>query len=265
MKKKVLSIIMATAIAVTAITGSTVCFGTQDVLAATQSNVKVKLNKTTLILYKNDNGAQRVKLRTTVTGSNEGVKWKSSNKDVAKVSSSGVVTAVGNGTAVITVTSKTDNSAFAECKVSVNKPTKKVSAQKKVVRVDGGNNYIFNNIKITNYSQLKKVISNYEKKAATPDKKVLKQLKGYKKSFFDKKTLLLNTMPEYRNGVVNLGNVTKKLQKDGKFQIAVELNVKYNGGENLYPTDVIYNDCSFIEISKELSNMTGNIVYKENK
>lgn len=266
MKKRIIYIMMATAIAVTSLAGSTVFIGKQNVYAATQSNIQVKLNKTTLSLYKTDDAAQSVRLTATVTGSKSGVKWSSSNKDVVKVSSSGKVTAVSNGTAVITATSKSDENAIATCKVSVKKPTKKVTAQKKVVRVNGSNNYMFNNLKITSYSQLKKVINNYEKKATSPNKKVLNQLKGYKQSYFNKKALLLNTMPEYPGYEVSVGNVTKQLSNNGKFQIAVDLNVKFIGREDvLYPTGITYNDCCFIEISKELSDNCGKIVYFENR
>lgn len=50
--------------------------------------------------------------------SNMGVSWKTSNKKVATVSSSGVVTAKGNGTATITVTTKS-GSKRAVCTISV--------------------------------------------------------------------------------------------------------------------------------------------------
>ena len=48
----------------------------------------------------------------------QGVSWKSSNKTVAKVSSSGKVTAVGTGTATITCTTD-DGDFIAKCKVTV--------------------------------------------------------------------------------------------------------------------------------------------------
>lgn len=49
------------------------------------------------------------------------VSYKSSNKAVAKVNSKGKVTAVAEGTAVITVTSKDGNAKKATCKVTVKK------------------------------------------------------------------------------------------------------------------------------------------------
>ena len=55
---------------------------------------------------------------------NTAVTWKSSNNAVATVSSSGVVTAVGNGNATITLTS-VDGGKTATCSVSVNIPEQK--------------------------------------------------------------------------------------------------------------------------------------------
>ncbi len=79
----------------------------------------VSLNKTSATLT--SKGAT-VQLTATVTPSNatdKTVTWKSSNTNVATVSSSGLVTAVGNGTATITVTTKT-GSKTATCNVTVN-------------------------------------------------------------------------------------------------------------------------------------------------
>lgn len=84
----------------------------------------VKLNKTSLTLYTK----QTSKLTATVspsTASNKAVKWKSSDTSVATVSSSGVVTAVGKGTATISCKTE-DTGKTATCKVTVKK---KVSVQ----------------------------------------------------------------------------------------------------------------------------------------
>lgn len=79
----------------------------------------VKLNKTSKTLYVTDNYT----LKATVSpsnASNKGVKWKSSNKNVATVNSSGKVTAVGKGIATITCTTK-DGGYTATCKITVKK------------------------------------------------------------------------------------------------------------------------------------------------
>jgi len=55
------------------------------------------------------------------TATDQAVTWSSSNKDVATVNDKGEVTAVKEGTATITVTTK-DGSKKAECKVTVTAP-----------------------------------------------------------------------------------------------------------------------------------------------
>ncbi|MFD0826380.1 Ig-like domain-containing protein [Neobacillus sp. M.A.Huq-85] len=79
----------------------------------------VKLNKKSLSLKVRGKST----LKATITPSNatnKGVTWSSSNKKVATVSKSGVVTAKGKGTATITVKTK-DGSYKAKCKVTVKK------------------------------------------------------------------------------------------------------------------------------------------------
>ena len=76
----------------------------------------IKLNKTSLTLSKGGTAT----LTPTFSPSNTSVKtvtWSSSDKSIVKVSSKGVVTAVANGTAVITC--KTSNGKTATCKVTV--------------------------------------------------------------------------------------------------------------------------------------------------
>ena len=78
---------------------------------------KVKLNKTKATIEK----GKTLKLKATVTPTyleDKSVTWKSSDTKVAKVSSSGKVTAVKAGTATITCTSNA-TSAKATCKVTV--------------------------------------------------------------------------------------------------------------------------------------------------
>ena len=57
---------------------------------------------------------------------NKGVTWSSSNTSVATVNSSGKVTAVGKGTATITVKT-VDGGYIAKCEISVSNPTLKTS------------------------------------------------------------------------------------------------------------------------------------------
>ena len=77
----------------------------------------VRLNKTNISLNK---GGQYL-LDATVSPSNaseKGIIWSSNNTKVAKVSSSGLVTAVGNGAAVITARTR-DGGFTAKCTVNV--------------------------------------------------------------------------------------------------------------------------------------------------
>ena len=83
-----------------------------------QSVTKVALSKTSLTLSKGGTST----LKATITPSNaynKAVKWTSSNEKVAKVSSSGKVTAVANGTATITCKAADGSGKKATCKVTV--------------------------------------------------------------------------------------------------------------------------------------------------
>ena len=77
----------------------------------------VKLNKETAAL----NMGQTLKLKATLPNKTASrLTWKSSNKQVATVSDSGVVTAVGVGKAIIAV--RTYNANKAQCVVTVSNP-----------------------------------------------------------------------------------------------------------------------------------------------
>ncbi len=72
-------------------------------------------------------------LRPTVlpnTTNDKSVIWETSDDSIAKVNSSGRVTAVAPGTAVITCRSKTHPGIFAEAMVSVYQPVKKIAFSK---------------------------------------------------------------------------------------------------------------------------------------
>lgn len=78
----------------------------------------IKLNKTSATLKK----GKSLTLKATVfpnNANNKKVTWTSSNKKVATVSSKGVVKAVGNGTATITVKAKDGSGKKATCKITV--------------------------------------------------------------------------------------------------------------------------------------------------
>lgn len=72
-------------------------------------------------------------------GSPQGVTWSSSNAEVALVDEAGLVTAIAEGTAVVTATSSADSSKSASCTVTVAGDTPPEPAKDPVVNVDGAN------------------------------------------------------------------------------------------------------------------------------
>lgn len=105
------------------------------VVEVVQLVTSVKLDYTSITI---DAGKSKTVTATTSpsTASDRTVKWTSSNKKVATVSSKGVIKAVGAGSATITATSA-DGNAKAYCKVKVNQPTTGVtiSPTKATVRI----------------------------------------------------------------------------------------------------------------------------------
>ena len=87
----------------------------------TKTNVSgIKLDKNTISLYV----GKSIQLNATITPNNatdKSVIWKSSNKNIATVSSNGKVTAIATGNATITATT-VDGNYIATCKVSVTNP-----------------------------------------------------------------------------------------------------------------------------------------------
>jgi uncharacterized repeat protein (TIGR02543 family) len=77
----------------------------------------IKLNKTTLSLKKGNSETLTAKVYPD-DASNKGVTWKSSNEKVVTVDQNGKVTAIGAGTATISVVTKSGNKT-ATCQVTV--------------------------------------------------------------------------------------------------------------------------------------------------
>ncbi len=87
---------------------------------------KITLNKTTASVTK----GKTLQLTATVAPGNatkKEVKWSTSNKNVAMVSTSGLVTAKSAGTATITCTAQDGSSVKATCKITVKNPVVKVT------------------------------------------------------------------------------------------------------------------------------------------
>ena len=83
-----------------------------------QPVTSIKLNKTSVTLKKGNKLTLKA-IAYPKNANNRAVVWKSSNKKVATVSSKGVVKAVRNGTATITVTAKDGSKKKAVCKIQV--------------------------------------------------------------------------------------------------------------------------------------------------
>ena len=101
---------------------------TKTTCSVTVKKPSVKLNKSSVSLYRKGH----VKLSVTSTSKSK-PKWKSNKKSVAVVNENGTVTAVKNGTALITVTidgiSKT-------CEITVKKPTIKFDKENVTLQVN---------------------------------------------------------------------------------------------------------------------------------
>ena len=106
-----------------------ICNVTVKAKVQTPSEIKVNkitLNKTTASVTK----GKTLQLTATVTPGNatkKEVKWSTSNKNVAMVSPSGLVTTKSAGTAIITCTAQDGSNVKATCKITVKNPVVKVT------------------------------------------------------------------------------------------------------------------------------------------
>lgn len=115
---KPLSIVFNTKLEITKSRFSTVCIGYYDTVNATS----VTLDKTEATLTK---AGETLQLQAAVLPEDameKGVTWASGNTNVATVDETGKVTAVANGEAIITVTSKANADLKKTCKVTVKIP-----------------------------------------------------------------------------------------------------------------------------------------------
>lgn len=130
--KKIVSLLLAVLMAFSMVTVSLTAF------AATKKVTKVKLNKTKATVYV----SETVTLKATVSPSkatNKSIKWSTSNKSVATVSSKGVVKGVKAGTATITAAAKDGSGKKATCKITVkNIAVSKVALNKTSATVSTG-------------------------------------------------------------------------------------------------------------------------------
>lgn len=89
--------------------------GTSAACTVTVKKPRVSLNKTSVSLYR-----KRMVHLAVKSSSKSAPKWKSNKKSVAVVDNNGTVTAIKNGTAIITVTV---DGVSKSCEVTVKKPT----------------------------------------------------------------------------------------------------------------------------------------------
>jgi hypothetical protein len=114
MMKNKKQIITAT-ILIIAVIVSTMVFSTSAIAKTKIKSKSVSLNTTAITLAVGDIATLDAAMKPT--NSTDSLKWSSSNKNVATVTSSGVVTAKSEGTAKITV--KTSSKKTASCKITV--------------------------------------------------------------------------------------------------------------------------------------------------
>ena len=143
---------------------------TKTTCKVTVKKPTVKLNKTSVSLYRKG----QVKLSVT-SSSNSTPKWKSNKKSVAAVDENGTVTAVKNGTALITVTidgiSKT-------CEITVKKPV--IQFEKESVTLQVKETY---QTKVTVSSKNKPVYSSSNTTIASVDENGVIRAKAVGKAY----------------------------------------------------------------------------------
>ena len=215
----------------------------------------VTLNKTKESLLK----GKTITLVATINPSNatnKGVTWSSSNNSVATVDQSGKVTAVGKGTATITVITK-DGSKKATCTITVTEPVTNTVIQGE--RVYGSDRYE------TSYKLFEKgwntsntVILAYG--FDYPDALSAAPLAGKKnapillvknsglKSQPRLKQLLINKSVKNAIIVGGTGVISSEIDKDLK---SMGISVKRLGGKDRYETSVL--------IAKEVGINTGEV------
>lgn len=97
----------------------------------------VKLSNTNYTFkYYDEEISKKLTATVYTTDKEKGVKWSSSNKDVATVDSNGKVVAKGQGTCYITARAKFDNTKLARCKVKVQQMVIDVKSSKNIVRLE---------------------------------------------------------------------------------------------------------------------------------
>ena len=234
----------------------------------------ITLSKTSQTVYIGQKYTLKVKAVTPKKADTE-VKWKTSDKKIATVSSKGVVTGKKKGTVTITAVSKSNSKIKAKCKVTVKKfKTTTISHGGNIKFFEFG--YVFDgdetptysdpNI-IKTYSQLKtlkkRIEKHYEKGIEGYDyrkEKILKELNKYDKKYFKTKALYYNCIQfsyvtdyERYKYSFDCNKVQKKINSKGKLTCIMNVkrkitSVKKSEYINCYSSNAaVY----FIELNKK--------------
>ncbi|WML36114.1 Ig-like domain-containing protein [Clostridium sp. OS1-26] len=129
---------------ITAATAGATNIATCTVTVTSRSNTNISLDKTSDLIYVGGTDTIKATLNSSDL-SNSSVTWSSSNPSIVSVSSSGVLTGVGPGSATVTVTAKTSyGTSSASCFVTVSymgggtTPTQGFAISKRMDNVEVG-------------------------------------------------------------------------------------------------------------------------------
>lgn len=106
-------------------------------VTVTQPVTKITLNKTSLTLNRGKTFTMKAKVGPS-SANNKAVRWTTSNKEVATVTSKGVVKAVKKGTATITAAARDGSGKKAVCKITVRQPVTGLKINKTALTVTKG-------------------------------------------------------------------------------------------------------------------------------
>lgn len=200
------------------------------------------LNKQVLSLHKN----QSRQLTAVLSEGKHDFVWESRNPTIAIVDKNGNVTGVNKGTTLIVVKCADNEDIFAMCAVKVSGTEKLHSKSNVIVTSKVVNGY--NNMMITSYSQMQKLIKKY-RDSVFADKKILNQMNKYDEKFFKRYSLCLLTREKTNGYKISVGDVYIKQDSKGNHNLDVRLNIKKPDSSKGY-TQIMKTHFCFVQISK---------------
>ena len=130
---------------------------------------EITLDKDHLDLYAGDSEYLSAEIDPW-NAADQSLLWTSSNEKVATVDENGLITAVGNGTALITVTAADGGGAYAECEVTVTTLVTSLKLSKTTLSMNTGKTYTLKaTIAPTDASNKKLTWKSSDTKVATVD------------------------------------------------------------------------------------------------